>query len=135
MVINKNQISNLKTSFNIRKVRIKAIIRVVTFKGLTAKRRIPRTMMRKKRCCRRSCSLRRTRMKMHFNKSVIIPLKILFKIINIQFNSLTVQSRGLKQTSRKSFTIWESKGVQTLKMNTNLILVNNLCILKVLKIT
>jgi hypothetical protein len=74
-------------------------------------------------------------MKMHFNKSVIIPLKILFKIINIQFNSLTVQSRGLKQTSRKSFTIWESKGVQTLKMNTNLILVNNLCILKVLKIT
>jgi hypothetical protein len=53
MVKNKNQISNLKHTYNIRKVKTKAIIRVETFREHTAKRRSNKTMMRKKRCCRK----------------------------------------------------------------------------------
>lgn len=134
MVINKIKISNFKTSFNIRKVKIKVIIRVVTSKGHTAKKKIPRTMARKKKYYRRSYSRKKTKMNIHINKSVIIPLKIQFKIINLQFNLLIVQSQEQKQINKKSFIIWESKGVQTLKMNANLILINTFYIQKVLKI-
>jgi hypothetical protein len=54
MAKNKNQISNLKHTFNIRKVKTKVIIRVETSREHTAKRRSNRTMTRKKRCYRRS---------------------------------------------------------------------------------